>query len=132
MTWINCHRCSTKYWLPDELYTSAKASEKISFFCPYGHEAHYPAGESREDALQRQLNIARQQIARVEVDANEQRERADKAERQTKRLKKRSAAGTCPCCSRTFSNMAEHMKQRHPNWVKDTGANVVPLKRPAA
>jgi len=29
------------------------------------------------------------------------------------RLRKRAAAGTCPCCKRSFSNMAEHIKRRH-------------------
>jgi hypothetical protein len=55
--------------------------------------------------------------------------RAEKAERKVKKLTKRTAAGTCPCCQRTFSNMAEHMKHQHPQFVADTGAKVVPIKR---
>jgi hypothetical protein len=44
------------------------------------------------------------------------------------KLKKRTSAGTCPCCTRTFANMAEHMKKQHPDFVAEGGANVVRLK----
>lgn len=47
---------------------------------------------------------------------------------QAARIKKRAAAGTCPCCKRTFSNMAEHMKKEHAAFVVETGAKVVPIK----
>lgn len=33
-----CYKCKTQFWLPDELYKAAKHSEKIPFWCPYGHE----------------------------------------------------------------------------------------------
>jgi hypothetical protein len=49
-------------------------------------------------------------------------------EPEIKRIKKRAAAGTCPCCQRSFSNMATHMKRQHPDYVKESGANVVPIK----
>lgn len=136
MPMVNCHRCATQYLLPDELYKAAKSSESINFYCPYGHAAHYPAGETEETRLRRERDRLKQQQARLEdekreawVDCQRQRERAEKAEKATKRLKKRSSAGTCPCCSRTFSNMAEHMKHQHPGFVADGGAKVVPIKR---
>jgi 4-hydroxy-3-methylbut-2-en-1-yl diphosphate synthase IspG/GcpE len=31
-------------------------------------------------------------------------------------LAKRAKAGVCPCCNRTFSNMAEHMKKQHADF----------------
>lgn len=51
--------------------------------------------------------------------------RAALAEAQARRLKKRAAAGTCPCCKRSFSNMATHMRKQHPAYVAD---NVVKLR----
>ncbi len=92
-----------------------------------GHSLSYK--ESTEEKLRRERDRLQQQMARVEQEATEARKRAEKAEKATKRLQKRTAAGTCPCCQRTFANMAEHMKHQHPEFVSETGAKVVPLKR---
>ena len=34
------------------------------------------------------------------------------------RQKKRAAAGVCPCCNRTFKQLARHMERKHPNYTK--------------
>lgn len=40
------------------------------------------------------------------------------------RLKNRAKAGVCPCCNRTFQNLARHMASQHPDHETD---NVVEL-----
>jgi hypothetical protein len=82
--------------------------------------------------LRRERDRLKQDTARLEEEASLARVRAEKAEAAAKRLKKRASAGTCPCCSRTFANMAEHMKQKHPELLAEGGTKVVPLKRHAA
>ena len=132
MTWNTCDQCKCQMWIPDSLNDAAlcsRGSSGIQFFCAYGHQQHYVVGESEETKLRRERDRLKQQAARLEDEAREGRARAEKAERATKRLKKRTAAGTCPCCQRTCSNMAEHMKHQHPQFVCDTGAKVVPIKR---
>lgn len=132
MTWNTCYQCKCQMWIPDSLNDAALCSRGpsgIQFFCAYGHKQHYVVGESEETKLRRERDRLKQQTARLEDEAREVRARAEKAERATKRLKKRTAAGTCPCCQRTFSNMAEHMKHQHPAFVCDAGAKVVPIKR---
>jgi hypothetical protein len=37
-----------------------------------------------------------------------------KSEAELRRIQKRTAAGVCPCCNRTFQQLARHMKTRHP------------------
>ena len=32
------------------------------------------------------------------------------------RLKKRAIAGVCPCCNRTFQQLAAHMAHKHPDY----------------
>lgn len=34
----------------------------------------------------------------------------------TKRLSNRVKNGVCPCCTRSFHNLREHMKTQHPDF----------------
>lgn len=38
-----------------------------------------------------------------------------KAERAPKQAQTRIGAGICPCCNRTFSQLARHMQSKHPD-----------------
>lgn len=122
---ITCYKsdCGISFAVP-EWWHKGKRETHTTFYCPNGHGQHF-SSESEAERLRRERDIARQQIARVEQEridalatANAQKDRADKAEAATKRLKRRVAAGTCPCCQRTFTNMARHMKTKHPNVVQ--------------
>ncbi len=139
MAWSTCAKCKCQMWIDDALNEAAlRNREKISFYCSYGHSQSYCEGESEETKLRRERDRLKQDAARLEADAREAWAQAQaetklriKAEAATKRLKKRTSAGTCPCCQRTFANMAEHMKHQHPDFVADGGAKVVPIKRKA-
>ena len=96
-----------------------KDGSKRGFFCPNGHQQFYMEGEA--DKLRRERDRLQQQLAQKD-EINWQREQRKGAERQVAaakgqitRLKKRANAGVCPCCNRTFSNMARHMKTMHPD-----------------
>jgi hypothetical protein len=138
MTWNRCHRCKCQMWIPDELNSAAlhkRGPEGIHFYCAYGHGQHYADGESDLDKMRRERDHLAQQLAykddRIKTlcdDAEAADRRAAAAKGQVTKLKKRASAGTCPCCSRTFSNMSEHMKKQHPEFVTESGAKVVRLK----
>lgn len=103
--------------------------ENRSWHCPNGHSLIYT--ESLADKYRRDADRLRQQLAQRDDEIRSERRRAEKAEKATRLLKKRTAAGTCPCCQRTFSNMSTHMRKQHPDFVKDAAGNVVPLKAKA-
>lgn len=128
MTPVTCASCKCEFGIPDSLEISARRTDKINFFCPFGHSNHYPVGESEETKLRRARDRAVQEQARLQEELNKAEYRAVLAERATKRIKKRASAGNCPCCQRTFSNMARHMKHQHPEFVKESGAKVVPIR----
>lgn len=100
--------------------------------CPNGHSWGYKVGHQTERKEHERIRQERDRLQQRNAQLAEEAEIAErerlKAERALKRHKKRAAAGTCPCCKRTFSNMATHMKQQHPGYVEDAGANVVRLK----
>lgn len=121
--WINCWKCKTEYFLPRELYVAAKANAKISFNCPYGHSAHFPEGETEAEKMRRERDMLKQRLARKDDDVLFERRLREQAERSTSaykgqvtKLKNRSKAGVCPCCNRTFKQLAAHMANKHPNF----------------
>jgi hypothetical protein len=121
---VTCYRCKSDVTLSDALYEAAKHSPDISFWCPYGHEQHFVAGETDEQRLRRERDNLKQQMARVEDEKNaalreaatERAARAE-AERKAKAIKRRAEAALCPCCNRSFSQLARHMKSKHPDVV---------------
>ena len=119
-----CANCGIKFAAPSS-WLSVKRQEGGSLYCPNGHSLTFAPGENQKLKMER--DRLKQRQAMLEDEAREERERADKAEKATKRLKKRASAGVCPCCNRTFANMAAHMKTKHPELVGD---KVVKLKRP--
>lgn len=117
----SCTTCYIIFGIPDELHRQAiRQGAAVQFWCPAGHKNYYGEGEVEKERRARQR--AEQENARLEQEAVNAINARHKAERALKRHKTRSAAGVCPCCTRTFSNMARHMKSEHPDY------NVVPLK----
>jgi hypothetical protein len=132
-----CRTCGCVSTCPEAVYEQQHA-EGGYHHCPNGHQWGWDGQTCEREKLRRERDRLKQDTARLEDEkrvaeeaANVARVRAEKVEAATKRLKKRSSAGTCPCCSRTFSNMAEHMKHQHPEFVADGGTKVVPIKRMA-
>lgn len=97
------------------------------FFCPNGHKIHYTKTEIQRLAdekakLERSLEAARARgdSWRDQAQAAERQARAYKGH--TTRLRKRAAAGVCPCCTRTFQNLQRHMANQHPDFAEKTDA----------
>lgn len=119
-----CIQCKCVVWLPDELYNAAQRGRgKVQFFCGYGHSMVFAVGESENDKLRRERDRLAQQIAERDDRIRQERERAEAAERrasaargQVTRIKNRVSHGVCPCCSRTFENLARHMTSKHPDY----------------
>ena len=121
-----CHRCKCEMWIPDNLYAAARRSEKISFFCPYGHEQHYPQSETEETKLRRERDRLTQRLAEKDDEIRRQRELREGTERRlvatrgvVTRIKNRVGHGVCPCCTRTFGNLSRHMATKHPDYAAE-------------
>jgi len=112
----SCCNCGVAFGLDTE-HRKQLVGNHEWFYCPNGHRQHY-TGESDADRaarLSRDLATARDREATLRAE-NEKRYRLQRAaEGKTRALKKRVAAGVCPCCTRTFQNLARHMKSQHPN-----------------
>ena len=122
---LTCSECGIVYFFPEAWCDRASEKGK-SWQCPNGHGQHFTGATM--DSMRRERDRLKQENARLEEVAAFARLAAEKAQLETKRIKKRAAAGTCPCCQRTFHNMSEHMKKEHPAFGAGIGANVIQLK----
>lgn len=106
-----CGTCAVWHTVPEIVYVTQRR-EGGFHCCPNGHSRGWAKGteEKEREAIRRERDQLRQQIACKDDEIT------DKS-KELLRLKKRAAAGVCPCCNRTFLNMQRHMKSRHPNIV---------------
>lgn len=123
-----CRTCGVISTCPEVVWDRQQA-EGGFHFCSNGHQWGWTGETCEREKLRRERDQLKQRMAMLEDEKRLERERADKAEAATKRLKKRTAAGTCPCCQRTFSNMNTHMRKQHPAFVAEQTENIVPMKR---
>lgn len=109
---LQCETCGVEHAIPQVMFDSCKR-EGGFWHCPNGHSRGWAEGSDKTEMnkMRRERDLAVQEQARLA-------EEATTKEREIIRLKKRSAAGICPCCTRTFTNMARHMKTKHPEILK--------------
>lgn len=114
--------CSITHAIPERLRADAEraGNSKISWYCPNGHSATY-IGMSEEDKLRARLQRESDRAARLAAERDQlkaseraQRAAATRARNQRDKERKRVGNGVCPCCNRTFKQLAAHMKAKHP------------------
>lgn len=113
-TVIECGECGVVFALSDEFRDQRKQDHR-TWYCPNGHPRHYP-GESREERLKRQLEQTSNQLARTQSTLAVTKRQKAAAKGQLTKTKRRVANGICPCCNRTFANLAAHMHGQHPEY----------------
>jgi len=126
---VTCPTCGILYAVPQRLVSSAKRwrmdrrdGRGWTLCCPIGHTWGW-SGPNAEEKLREQLQAEREYAARQtarldQMTSAERHQRAAKSRALTahRKLKARVAAGVCPCCTRTFQNLARHMERQHPDY----------------
>jgi hypothetical protein len=132
---MQCGTCSIWHALPKMMYDTC-IEEGGYWHCPIGHSRGYAEGRKDREAVRRERDLLRQQTARLEDELREAKAETDKAKTETLAVKRRATAGICPCCNRTFVNVQQHMKTKHPNVtplkIKEGVTHKAGLKRPKA
>jgi hypothetical protein len=125
LTVVDCATCHMDFGVTDKFERTRRDDHK-NFFCPAGHSNYYP-GRSETERLQQRLHEANQSAAslthqldqtRAELSHESARRRGYQG--QLTRTRRRIANGICPCCNRTFRNLARHMAGQHPEYVPET------------
>lgn len=113
----SCGKCGGVYAI-NEAYWDKCAEDGSGWSCPYCQTSWSYGGNSENARLKRELEAERQRKQNALNDANALRLERDKATRALSRHKTRAKNGTCPCCNRTFSQLARHMANKHPEYAK--------------
>lgn len=113
-----CGTCAVWHTVPEIIYKNHR-SEGGFHSCPNGHQRGWDKGTDaiERENTRRERDRLKQEAARLAEEIAAEKARADAAEKKYLQARRRSAAGVCPCCNRTFANMQRHMKAKHPNVV---------------
>lgn len=117
--------CGIHYAIPKELFDVVHGQHRdgrkqTDIYCPVGHVWAF-AGEGEAEQLRKQLEREQQRLqATRDLLAHEERSHAATRGHLT-RTKKRVGNGVCPCCGRTFQQLARHMKAKHPDYADSNG-----------
>ena len=106
--------CGITFAAP-ESWIRKRREDHVWWYCPNGHTQHFP-GETEAEKLKKQLAARGAELDRVRADRDAQIRTITSMKGQATKLRKRVAAGVCPCCKRTFQNLARHMSGQHPGF----------------
>ena len=116
-----CGECGIR-WAAPARWWATRREDKKTFYCPNGCPRAFV--ESEADRLRRERDRLKQENARLCDEAHTAWTTAAQAERQARafkgvatRIKNRVSAGVCPCCNRTFQQLAAHMAKKHPGYA---------------
>jgi len=116
---IQCGTCGVWHAIPQIMFDSCYKDGGF-WHCPNGHSRGYDEG-SLLNQLEKEKK-RRKWAEKAEAGRREELRSAMKSLSAQKgvntRLKNRAKAGVCPCCNRTFKQLAAHMKNKHPAYAK--------------
>lgn len=124
METIICYKCAIPFGVPSN-YRQHLRNTGDTFYCPNGHSQVYskPRIKSLEEQLkakEKEFEDSKKWLWNIIDSKNEtigaisRQKSAIKG--QLTKVKKRIQHGVCPCCNRTFKNLSDHMKIKHPDY----------------
>lgn len=120
-----CCTCGVSFAMPEMLRAKALADHDRWFYCPNGHSQHF-TGKTEEEKLRERLEREQARAGRLASERDQleaarraQAARATRFKNDRDRERRRAAHGVCPCCGRTFKQLARHMASQHPGFVAD-------------
>jgi hypothetical protein len=89
--------------------------QEKGFYCPAGHIQYY-TGPTEAQRQRQRAERAEQQLASRDEDLRVERASHAATKGQLTRTRRRALNGVCPCCHRTFQQLARHMRVKHPDF----------------
>lgn len=126
-----CWKCGAWWGMTEDLHALARQrGSDLTVYCPNGHGGVFMPYDTEADKLRRERDQLTQRLAEKDDEIARQRDRAEREERrvsaakgQITRLKNRASHGVCPCCNRTFADLARHMAGKHPGYMSEPTAD---------
>ncbi len=102
-----------RFAVPTHVYEAWRCKEK-RWHCPHCGSCRFFSSTETPD--QRRAREAEERLEQERERAHRAEQKASAIGRQYKRMKTRVKNGVCPCCTRTFENLARHMADMHPDF----------------
>lgn len=109
----SCAACNIDFAIPST-FLDRRRQDGRNFFCPVGHSLSFDKTEV--DALREQLEQAQARRDFWQAEAKREKGNATAAKSEATKQKNRAKNGVCPCCNRSFVQLARHVKTQHPNF----------------
>ena len=109
--------CGIHHAIPRSLQRQAY-DHGTAVHCPLGHT--WIVTQSKVDELEHRLTDERARVARVVAELDQERAELRTTRGQLTKARKRTAGGACPCCNRSFVQLARHMATKHPDLATAT------------
>lgn len=123
-----CSNCGIYFAVPSD-FDAKRRDDGQTFHCPNGHSLHY--GDTKERRLERQLAAITKDVEQERIWKDSYRKQRDSAEEEARKqyrtkkqvlgklraTKARVKNGVCPCCQRSFVQLARHMETQHPGYA---------------
>lgn len=116
---LTCSECGIVFSV-SESYVDYRRRDHRTFYCPNGHGQVFNA-ETEADKFKRMYENATARNSEIAHKLEVSKRSETKVKKELKSLKLRSAAGVCPCCNRTFSQLAQHMATKHHEFLELQG-----------
>lgn len=115
-TEYQCATCGC--WYAVETYLlKMKMADREKIFCPNGCERRF-LGETEAEKWKKEAERLRAERDFKQRQIEQRDKSLSAAKGQITKLKNRVGNGVCPCCNRSFENLARHMKCKHPEFQK--------------
>jgi hypothetical protein len=130
---LACYKCGIAFAVDAEVNRVWRTTGN-SFYCPNGHGQHYT--ETDIQKLKKQLEREKRNTEWAQNNAKAERAARERTEKRlaarkgaNTKLRNRIKNGVCPCCTRSFINLREHIATKHPDFKPDDEAS--PVNGPA-
>lgn len=117
METITCCTCNVPFMVPDHMKRRLREAGD-TFWCPAGHAQSYKETEIMRlrkmvEAANRSKTELVAQLTDTQAALSTREEQLKRERAAAKKANARIHAGVCPCCNRTFKNLARHMATKH-------------------
>jgi DNA-binding XRE family transcriptional regulator len=97
-------------------FNRQRIEDEKAFWCTVcGDERHY-GSNTETGRLRAELQKTQGELDRARQAESRAREKTGQIARSYKRVRDRIRNGVCPCCNRTFQNLANHMRTEHADY----------------
>lgn len=114
---VRCIECSTLFGMSDDIYEHRLENGRL-FYCPNGHSQYFPKRENELKKLKQEKQSLESQLSWAVQEAESAKREKTALKGQLTKTRNRVANGVCPCCHRTFKQLAAHMDNKHPDFKK--------------